>query len=53
LKEVDAMTMPNGELDISWEIQALYLTSLEGQTKRPIINANGSSKDRIQAGIER
>jgi len=47
------MRMPNGELDVSWGIQALYLTTPKGQTKRPIINAKGSSKDRIQAGIER
>lgn len=48
------MRMPNGEKDVSWGIQALYLTSpKERAKKRPIINAKGSSKDRIQAGIER
>lgn len=48
------MRMPNGEKDVSWGIQALYLTSpKERAKKRPIINAKGSSKDRIQARIER
>ena len=31
-KEVDAIRMPNGE-DISWGIQAPYLTSPKGQRK--------------------